>query len=79
MRLSRRALLLAPAVGVVRADSPFPVGAKPTRHGAIGAREGPVWHPKIGLLFTGGGRITRRDVHDKVSTYSEDAGANGRP
>jgi gluconolactonase len=49
-----------------------------TDHGKIGAGEGPAWHPEGYLLFTGGGRITKRDASGKVSVFREDAGgANG--
>jgi gluconolactonase len=48
-------------------------------HGLIGAGEGPAQHPTSGyLLFTGGGRITRRDNLGQVSVFREEAGgANG--
>jgi len=77
MALSRRTLIFGGVASALRAASPFPAGAAPTSYGAIGAGEGPVWHPELGLLFTGGGRITRRDARGVVSTYREDAGANG--
>jgi gluconolactonase len=49
-----------------------------TDHGKIGAGEGPAWHPNGYLLFTGGGRITKREASGKVSVFREDAGgANG--
>ena len=47
------------------------------RHGDIDAREGPVWHPRGVLYFTGNNRITQRDTAGNVSVYREDAGANG--
>jgi gluconolactonase len=60
------------------AGAPIARGAKPTDHGSIGAGEGPVWHPSGYLLFTGGGRITKRDAQGQVTTFREDAGgANG--
>src|SRR5260221_3863891 len=50
----------------------------PVDHGKIGAGEGPAWHPDGYLLFTGGGRITKRDSQGAVSVFREDAGgANG--
>lgn len=50
----------------------------PIDHGNIGAGEGPAWHPDGYLLFTGGGRITRRETNGTVSVFREDAGgANG--
>jgi gluconolactonase len=58
--------------------SPVVRGAKPVDHGNLGAGEGPAWHPSGFLLFTGGGRITKRDDQGKVSVFREDAGgANG--
>src|SRR5260370_21457980 len=42
------------------AASPRPHAAQPVDHGNIGASEGPAWHPDGYLLFTGGGRITKR-------------------
>ncbi|MCI0533823.1 MAG: SMP-30/gluconolactonase/LRE family protein [Verrucomicrobiales bacterium] len=52
--------------------------AQPVDHGAIGAGEGPAWHPGGFLLFTGGGRITKRDTQGNVTVFREDAGgANG--
>jgi gluconolactonase len=43
-----------------------------------GAGEGPAWHPEKGVFFTGGGKITQRDLSGKVSVYRNEAGgANG--
>ncbi|MDA1166314.1 MAG: SMP-30/gluconolactonase/LRE family protein, partial [Planctomycetota bacterium] len=42
-----------------------------------GAGEGPAWHPRLGLLFTGGGGINRRDRDGKLHTYRPEAGTNG--
>lgn len=77
MNLSRRALLLGATTSVLRAASPFPANTRPTSHGVISAGEGPVWHPELGLLFTGKGRITRRDPEGAVSVYLDNVGANG--
>ena len=53
-------------------------GSVPTHHGLVGAGEGPVWHQSGYLLFTGGGRITKRDAAGNVSVFREDSGgANG--
>jgi len=50
----------------------------PIHHGNIGAGEGPAWHADGYLLFTGGGKITKRDADGRVSIFREDAGgANG--
>ncbi|MBI3415970.1 MAG: SMP-30/gluconolactonase/LRE family protein [Verrucomicrobia bacterium] len=59
-------------------ESPLATGAAPLHHGLIGASEGPVWHPSGYLLFTGDGRITKRDAAGNVSVFREDSGgANG--
>ena len=58
--------------------APLANDARPIDHGDIGAGEGPAWHPIGFLLFTGGGRITKRDPEGKVSVFREDSGgANG--
>src|SRR2546423_741662 len=50
----------------------------PVDHGNISAGEGPAWHPDGYLLFTGDGRIRKRDAQGHVSVFREDAGgANG--
>jgi len=60
------------------AASPRPGAAQPVDHGNLGASEGPAWSPEDYLLFTGGGRITKRDAAGGVSVFREDAGgANG--
>jgi gluconolactonase len=52
--------------------------AQAVDHGQIGAGEGPAWHPEGFLLFTGGGRITKRDDQGNVTVFRENAGgANG--
>lgn len=69
----------AGATLAVRAsENPLAPGAVPVHHGLVGAGEGPVWHPNGYLLFTGGGRITKRDSTGNVSVFREDSGgANG--
>jgi gluconolactonase len=60
------------------AERPVAPGTQPQLLGDIGAGEGPVWHPDGYLLFTGGGKITRRDPDGRVSIFREAAGgANG--
>jgi len=54
--------------------SPLTSG-EPVDHGSIGAGEGPVWHPDGYLLFTGGGRITKRDTSGKVTVFRGESGA----
>src|SRR5262245_5529729 len=72
--------LLATVLTDVNASEspPFGAGGVPVHIGLMGAGEGPLWHPDGYLLFTGGGRITKRDSHGKVSVFREDSGgANG--
>jgi gluconolactonase len=71
------ALLPILAAAVLAAGPPIPPGAKPTNHGAIRAGEGPAWHPQMGLLYSGGGHINRRDLKGEVSIHREGAGSNG--
>lgn len=73
----RKVLTLMAGAAIAKAAEPFPAGAKPLRHGDINAREGPVWHPRGVLYFTGRNRITQRDAEGNVSVYRENAGANG--
>jgi gluconolactonase len=56
---------------------PLPTGAKPTNLGEVGAGESPLWHPSGYLLFSGRGRIHRRDASGAVSVYRDQAGTNG--
>jgi gluconolactonase len=42
-----------------------------------GAGEGPAWHPKLGLLFSGGGGIRRRTLEGRSEVFRPDAGTNG--
>ncbi len=76
--LSRRELLaLLAAQALAQGAPPFPAGAEPTSHGNINAGEGPVWHPRGMLYFSGRNRITQRDVAGNVEVYRENAGSNG--
>jgi gluconolactonase len=60
------------------AAGPIPEGAQPQKLGDIGAGEGPAWHPEKGLFFTGGNKITQRDLKGKVTVFRDPAGgANG--
>src|SRR5260221_10227769 len=60
------------------ADSPIAPGSKPKNEGAIGAGEGPAWHPEAGLYFTGGKRITPPGRGGNRAGVPEPAGgANG--
>lgn len=73
----RRILSMIAGTSIVSAAEPFPSNANPTSHGNINAREGPVWHPRGVLYFTGRDRITQRDNEGNVSVFRENAGANG--
>ncbi|MBM83755.1 MAG: gluconolactonase [Planctomycetaceae bacterium] len=42
-----------------------------------GAGEGPAWHPKLGLLFSGGGRINRLGLDGKLHEYRKPIHSNG--
>ena len=76
--LSRREVLAGMAGTVVsRAQVPLFAAAEPRLIGDLNAREGPVWHPRGVLYFTGRGDITQRDASGRVSVYRENAGANG--
>jgi gluconolactonase len=55
----------------------FERGAKPELLAEQGAGEGPVWHPELGLLTSGGGNIWRRDKEGRQTVYRENAGTNG--
>lgn len=60
------------------AGAPLPPGAKPRNLGAIGADEGPAWHPGGYLYFTGPKGILRRNTAGKTEVFRAGAGgANG--
>ena len=42
-----------------------------------GAGEGPAWHPKLGMLFSGGGHINRMNADGSLDVHRKDAGTNG--
>lgn len=71
---SLTAALTAAVIGFA-ADPPIPPGAKPQNLGAMQAGEGPVWHPKNGLYFTGSDRITSRDPSGATNIFREPSGA----
>jgi len=52
----------------------FSAFAQPEDLGEIGASEGPAWHPKLGLLFTGQGRIQHLASDRKVKVFRDPAG-----
>jgi gluconolactonase len=80
-RVSAAALVLLAGTALLEPyapDSPIPQGAKPANLGAIGAGEGPAWHPGGEIYFTAGGNISRRDANGKVYIFRKSPnGANG--
>ncbi len=58
-------------------DSIFDPGEKPKLVLPKGAGEGPAWHPKYGLFFSGGGRITLLAPNGTSRVFRDDAGSNG--
>ncbi|GAB4141498.1 MAG: hypothetical protein Tsb009_11270 [Planctomycetaceae bacterium] len=58
-------------------SSVFAPGAKPEMILKTGAGEGPAWHPKLGLLMSGGGHIYRFNREGKLSIFRKGAGTNG--
>lgn len=53
------------------------VAGPATELGNVGAGEGPAWHPDGYLLYSGGGRIGKRDAAGGVSVFREDSASNG--
>ncbi|MBI1842174.1 MAG: SMP-30/gluconolactonase/LRE family protein [Verrucomicrobia bacterium] len=49
----------------------------PIDHGKMDAGEGPVWHPDGYLLFSGDGKIHKRDDTGRTSVFRDDAQSNG--
>ncbi len=68
------AFLIAPNCA---AAEPPVFTSKPELVLSAGAGEGPVWHPKLGLLTSGEGNINRLDLSGKASVHRKDAGSNG--
>ncbi|MFQ5734975.1 MAG: SMP-30/gluconolactonase/LRE family protein, partial [Planctomycetaceae bacterium] len=63
---------------VAPADDPvFARNAKPKMLLERGAGEGPAWHPKLGLLMSGGGDVNRFGLDGKLHVYQKGAGTNG--
>jgi gluconolactonase len=70
--------ILGIAMTLHAAKSPISAGSKPINYGAVGAGEGPVWHPGGYLFFTGGDQITRFDARGQTTVYRRPSGgANG--
>jgi gluconolactonase len=81
--LCRRTFLAVTAVALGQAILPGTRAAglsknSPEDLGRNGAGEGPAWSPEGFLLFSGGGKISKRDAEGRVSVFREDSGgANG--
>jgi gluconolactonase len=58
-------------------DTVVAPGAKPELLLERGAGEGPAWHPRQGLFFSGGDRISRLDREGNVSVFRDPSGSNG--
>ena len=64
-------IIVVTAASLAAADAVRPAGAQPRGEGAVGAGEGPAWHPSGNLYFTAGDRISRRDAKGAVSDMIE--------
>ncbi len=76
-RLTLIVLLMTFSGGLCAEDKLFEGDGTPTMVLEKGAGEGPAWHPKLGLLFSGHGGINRLTLDGKLTTYREKAGTNG--
>lgn len=76
LRVILLTLLLLPATARA-ADPVFQAPAKPKQLLDKGAGEGPAWHPRLGLLFSGEGDINRFGLDGKRHPYRKGAGTNG--
>lgn len=70
---------LIPAVchSVLAEDAVIEPGAIPQKLVDRGAGEGPVWHPRLGVLFSGDGHINQLTRQNEQRVYRKDAGTNG--
>jgi gluconolactonase len=71
---------LAPSAVLVPAAEPglFEAGAKlKVEAGGGTGGEGPVWHPKLGVLSSGNGHVYRLDREGHSAIWRKDAGTNG--
>lgn len=78
-RLSLSLGLLLLPLSALAADEPiFAPGAmlRAQAEGGAGG-EGPVWHPQLGVLWSGRGHIMRLDRSGKSTIYRKNAGTNG--
>lgn len=71
-------IVLALSIGpVAGAGEIFAPDAKPQLVLEHGAGEGPAWHPKHGLFFSGDGAITLYQLDGKARVFLPKAGSNG--
>jgi len=71
-------LLVALLIAADKDDSIFVKDAKLKVEAAEGmGGEGPVWHPKLGVLCSGNDHINQVDPKGKASIYRKGAGTNG--
>lgn len=61
----------------LRAEPILPPGATPKKLLDRGAREGPVWHAQLGLLFSGDGDIGQLTRTGEHKVFRKGAGTNG--
>ncbi len=55
----------------------FPKDAEPVEILSEGAGEGPAWHPRHGLVFSGGGNIQHLDRNNVLGVFRKGTGSNG--
>jgi gluconolactonase len=70
--LSRRSVLAGALSLPLHSQQPILRGLEPL--GEFGVHEGPAWHPELGVLCTGNGKIFRYSKDGKVSVYRDPAG-----
>ena len=71
------ALFLIAASSTAAQDSLVESGESPQLILSQGAGEGPAWHPRDGLYFSGGNRITRLDGAGNAHVFRDPSGSNG--
>ena len=69
---SRRHLIAGSLAFSLRSESTILSGLEPL--GDFGVHEGPAWHPDLGVLCTGNGKIFRYSKEGKVSMFRDPAG-----
>lgn len=69
-------LVIVTAFGLSAADGPTLVIGSPKKETDSHAGEGPVWHPRGQLYFSGNARITRRDADGTISIFRQPSGGS---